>query len=102
MGGIVGTKKLRIEIDIKQMSELLRAVSDPTRQQILKLLEDRPRSVSEIVEFFSLAQPTISRHLSVLKNVGLVEAERNGKQVIYSLKPANLRSMCYGFFGSFD
>jgi len=102
MGGKLATRKLRIEIDVKEMAELLRAVADPTRQQILRLLEARPRSVGEIVEFFSLAQPTISRHLSVLKNVGLVDAERDGKQVIYSLKPANLRSMCHGFFGSFD
>jgi len=96
------TRTVRIELDVRAIAEILKAVADPTRQQILKLLEDRPRTVSEIVERFTLSQPTISRHLSVLKNAGLVEAERHGQNVVYSLRAARLQSICHGFFGSFQ
>jgi DNA-binding transcriptional ArsR family regulator len=96
------TRTVRIELDVAAIAEILKAVADPTRQQILKLLEDKPRAVTEIVDHFSLSQPTISRHLSVLKNAGLVQAERHGQYVVYSLRPARLQSICHGFFGSFD
>jgi len=95
-------RTLRIELDVKAIAGILKAVADPTRQQILKLLEEKPRTVSEIGEHFSHAQPTISRHLSVLKNAGLVEAERQGQHVVYSLRPAGLQSVCHGFFGNFQ
>lgn len=98
----MGTRTLRIELDVGAIAEILKAVADPTRQQILKLLEGQPRTVSEIVERFSLSQPTISRHLAVLRNAGLVEAERRGQHVIYSLRPARLQSICHGFFGNFE
>jgi DNA-binding transcriptional ArsR family regulator len=55
----------------RQMTKVFKALSDSTRQQILRLLEDQQRSVGDIVSNFELSQPTISRHLSVLK-----EAER--------------------------
>ncbi len=95
-------RTIRIELQVGAIAEILKAVADPTRQQILKLLEERPRTVTEIVDRFSLSQPTISRHLAVLKNAGLVEAERRGQHVFYSLRPAMLRSICHGFFGSFQ
>ncbi len=94
-------RRLRIELDVGSMAEILKAVADPTRQKILRLLEEKPRTVSEIVERFSLSQPTISRHLLVLRNAGLVEAERDGQHVVYSLSPATLQSICQCFFGSF-
>lgn len=96
------TRKMRIELDIRAIGEILKAAADPTRQQILRLLEEKPRTVNEIVERFALSQPTISRHLLVLKNAGLVEAERQGQHVIYSLRASRLQSVCHGFFGSFE
>ncbi len=95
-------RKIRIEFDTKVLAERFKAVADPTRQQILRLLEERPRTVGEIVDRFSLAQPTISRHLSVLKNADLVAAERDGQHVVYSLKPGTLKDTCHCFFGSFS
>ena len=50
-----------------EMDRLFKAVADPTRRRILKLLSAGPRSVSEVVEQFRLAQPTISCHLAVLR-----------------------------------
>lgn len=94
-------RALRIEVDVTAMAEMLKAVADPTRQRILRLLEEKPRTVSEIVERFTLSQPTISRHLQVLRNAGLAAAARDGQHVIYSLSARTLKSMCHGFFGSF-
>ena len=95
-------RKLKLELDVAKLALVFKAIADPTRQRILALLEDRARPVGEIVDAFSLAQPTISRHLSVLKNAGLVQAERRGKHVIYSLCGSELRSLCCGFFGAFQ
>src|SRR5882757_1821419 len=62
-----------------------KALSDPTRREILRLLGKRVLTVGEIVERFSLSQPAISRHLAVLRQAGLVSAERNGQNVVYAL-----------------
>ena len=61
------------------------ALSDPTRREILELLRSGPRTSGEIADKFSTSWPTISRHLSVLKDAGLILAERNGQQVVYEL-----------------
>ena len=62
-----------------------KALSDPTRREILRLLAERARTVNEIVDQFSLSQPAISRHLAVLRQAGLVSAERQGQSVVYTL-----------------
>ena len=62
-----------------------KALSDPTRREILRLLSARPRTVNEIVDQFSLSQPAISRHLAVLRQAGLVVPERQGQSVVYTL-----------------
>ena len=72
----------------------LKAISDPTRLKILLMLEGKPRTVNEIVDFFDLAQPTISRHLQTLSAAGLVSRSRKGQQVIYSVAPDMVRVMC--------
>ena len=87
---------------IEKFKSPLKALSDLTRLKILLMLEGKPRAVSEIVEFFNLAQPTISRHLSVLKNVGLVKDKRAGQQVVYSLNTQRVQEICLGICGCFD
>jgi ArsR family transcriptional regulator, arsenate/arsenite/antimonite-responsive transcriptional repressor len=67
------------------VNEVFRALSDPTRREILELLRSGPRTSGEIADKFSTSWPTISRHLSVLKDAGLILAERNGQQVVYEL-----------------
>lgn len=62
-----------------------KALSDPTRRAILRLLARREMSVGEIVEQFSMSQPSISRHLAVLRGAGLVTARREGQNVVYGL-----------------
>jgi ArsR family transcriptional regulator, arsenate/arsenite/antimonite-responsive transcriptional repressor len=62
-----------------------KALSDPTRREILRLLGRREMSVGEIVDKFNMSQPSISRHLAVLRSAGLVTARREGQNVVYGL-----------------
>ncbi len=62
-----------------------KALSDPTRREILRLLGQQDLTAGEIVERFDISQPAISRHLSVLRHAGLVVAKRQGQNVVYSL-----------------
>jgi len=67
------------------MNDVFRALSDPTRRDILELLRDGPRTSGEIAEKFTTSWATISRHLSVLKDSELILAERNGQHIVYEL-----------------
>ena len=62
-----------------------KALADPTRREILRLLGAGEMSVNDIVERFSISQPAISRHLAVLRHAGLVTSRREGQSVIYAL-----------------
>jgi DNA-binding transcriptional ArsR family regulator len=67
------------------------AVAEPHRRAILDLLADRERAAGELVAAFpDLTQPAISRHLRVLREVGLVEARATAQRRIYSLRPERL------------
>jgi DNA-binding transcriptional ArsR family regulator len=79
------------------------AIADPTRREILSLLRDRgPLLAGEIAERFPvLSRPGISRHLRVLRECGVVRAERDGKNQEYSLEPAPLLRIRDGFLASF-
>ena len=61
------------------------ALASPTRREIIRLLRWGSLAAGEIVEHFDIAQPSVSRHLDVLKRAEIVTAERRGTQVIYSL-----------------
>jgi ArsR family transcriptional regulator, arsenate/arsenite/antimonite-responsive transcriptional repressor len=67
------------------MQAAFKALSDPTRREILKLLRNGPRTSGEIAEKFPSAWATISRHLAVLRDAGLILSERNGQQIVYEL-----------------
>ena len=88
-------------MDNDKLSNTFKALSDSTRMRILQMLDKRSRSVNEIVDFFSLTQPTISRHLKVLRDVGLVNAERQGQKIIYSLNVNGLKEIATAYFQSF-
>jgi ArsR family transcriptional regulator, repressor of sdpIR and other operons len=62
-----------------------RALADPTRREILKMLRDGPRTSGEIASRFGSSWPTISRHLALLREPGLVITERKGQEVYYEL-----------------
>lgn len=87
--------------DERHLTKVFKALSDGTRQEILRLLENHQRTVGEIVGNFNLSQPTISRHLSVLKEADLVIDQRQGQNVIYRLNDEALSSSMRDFFGQF-
>src|SRR5437762_8669955 len=62
-----------------------RALADETRRIILRLLRDGPLTSGEIAERFDSSWPTISRHLAVLREAGLVVTERHGQEIRYEL-----------------
>jgi ArsR family transcriptional regulator len=62
-----------------------RALADDTRRAILRLLRDGPLTSGQIADRFESSWPTISRHLAVLRDAGLVAAERNGQEIHYEL-----------------
>ena len=67
------------------MQAAFKALSDPTRREILKILRNGPKTSGEIAEKFPSAWATISRHLAVLRDAGLILSERNGQQIVYEL-----------------
>ena len=85
----------------RRMTKVFKALADGTRQEILQLLEEQPYAVGEIVARFDLSQPTISRHLSVLKEADLVFDQRRGQNVIYRLNDQALATSMRQFFGQF-
>jgi ArsR family transcriptional regulator len=74
--------------------EFAKALADETRQKIMALCCCRQVSVNDLVEALDVAQPTVSHHLKVLKNAGLVRSERRGKQVLYTLHQERLAQGC--------
>lgn len=65
--------------------ELFKALSDPNRRKILKLLKRGSKSAGQIAEAFPLTMASLSHHYNVLKAADLVRSERRGQQVVYSL-----------------
>lgn len=74
-------------------SDVFNAVAEPQRRAILEFIAGDERSVGEIVEALELAQPSVSKHLRVLRDVGLVSARRNGKQMFYRTNATELRPL---------
>jgi len=67
------------------LTRTLQALADPTRRAILQMLTDRDMTAGEIGARFAISAPSVSHHLSVLKNADLVHSERNGQTIVYSL-----------------
>jgi ArsR family transcriptional regulator len=67
------------------INEILKALSDPTRRQILHLLRKGDLTAGELADHFDLAKSTMSGHFNVLKAAGLIVAERSRNQVVYSI-----------------
>lgn len=81
--------------------DLLKAMGDPTRLKILLMLEGKARSVNEIVGFFNLSQPTITRHLQTLASAGLVLRTKQGQTVYYQVSPQAMQQFCCTLVAAF-
>ena len=75
------------------IDEVFRALNDPTRREILRLLRSRDMTAGEIAERFPLAKSTLSGHFNVLKHAGLVVTERAGTSIVYSLNVSALEEI---------
>ena len=83
------------------MTQVFKALSDPTRRRVLQLLRQGPMTAGEISDRFGVSKPTMSAHFTVLKEADLVHAEKAGKSVIYHLKLSVLEEALLGFVHSF-
>jgi DNA-binding transcriptional ArsR family regulator len=83
------------------MSQVFRALSDPTRRRVLQLLRKGPLSAGELSAEFNVSKPTMSAHFAVLREADLVHAEKVGKSVIYHLQLSVLEDALLGFVHSF-
>lgn len=75
------------------MGVVWKALADPTRRKILSLLKDKDMNAGEIANEFNMTKPSISNHLNILKQADLVDAEKVGQNVNYSLKTSVLQDV---------
>jgi len=65
--------------------EVFKAISDPTRREVLKLLQEGSKTAGELAESFDMTKGSLSHHFNILKAADLVRCERRGQQQVYSL-----------------
>lgn len=82
------------------MDKIFQALSSSTRRKILAFLSKAGMTAGEISDRFDMSKPALSKHLDILKNAGLVESEKKGQFVHYSLVRENLANSLYDFVGS--
>ncbi|SFM34536.1 regulatory protein, arsR family [Bacillus sp. 5mfcol3.1] len=80
------------------MNQAFKALSDPTRRRILDLLKDSDLTAGEIAEHFDMTKPSVSHHLNILKNTQLVQDEKKGKFIVYSLNTTVFQDLITWFF----
>jgi DNA-binding transcriptional ArsR family regulator len=80
-----------------QADAALKALAEPHRRAILRLVRDEPRSVTEIAEQFDITQQAVSLHLKVLREAGLVAVRRDGQRRLYLVDPDGMDSL-HDFF----
>ncbi|MCS6846721.1 MAG: metalloregulator ArsR/SmtB family transcription factor [Anaerolineae bacterium] len=86
-------KKLK-DRDLLDAVAFAKAIADETRQRIMKLCCCRRLTVSEITEQIGVSQPTVSHHLAILRDAGLVTADREGRETYYSLNQERITACC--------
>lgn len=79
-----------------------KALSDPTRRKILELLGDGDLAAGEIGAHLDMSKATLSHHLDVLREAGLVSSERHGRHIVYSLETTVLQDIIAWFYNITD
>lgn len=75
------------------MNIVFKALNDPTRREILELLRDRDMTAGEIADQFNMTKPSISHHLDLLKQAGLVVSSKEGQFIHYSINTTVMDEM---------
>src|SRR3954452_16731982 len=83
------------------MSEVYKALADPTRRRILQLLREREMSAGDIAAHFDLAKPTLSGHFAVLREAGLVTPAKAGTTITYHLNVSVLEEALLALMDAF-
>lgn len=83
------------------VGSVFKAISDPTRREILKLLNEKDLSAGEIAEHFDISKPALTKHLNILREAELVSSEKQGNFVIYSINVTVLQQALSGFMSIF-
>ena len=83
------------------MDKIFKALASEPRRRILLHLIDEPMTVGEIADNFEMATPSVSKHLALLKEAGLVRDQKRGQYVFYSLQPARLTGEIDAFLAQF-
>lgn len=84
------------------MGDVFKALSDPTRRKILELLQNKLLNAGEIADYFQITKPSISHHLTILKNSGLIIDERKGQNIVYSIDMTVFQEMMKWFMNFVD
>ena len=79
------------------MNNLFKALNDPTRRKILQMLQDKDLSAGEIAEAFDISKPSISHHLDILRQAGLISRQRDGQFIRYSINTTVLEEAANWF-----
>lgn len=74
-------------------NDVFKALSDPTRREILDRLKEKDLTAGEIADYFSISKPSISHHLTILKTAGLITQEKKGQFIYYSLNSTVLQEI---------
>ena len=77
----------------RSRSDPFNAIAEPRRRHILELIAAEERSVNEIADALELGQPSVSKHLQVLRDVGLVTVRRDGRNTMYRTNAETLRTI---------
>jgi DNA-binding transcriptional ArsR family regulator len=73
--------------------DVFKALSDPTRRQILRMLREGSQTAGQLADAFEVSKASMSHHFSVLKAADLIRSERNGQQIVYSLNTTVLQDV---------
>jgi DNA-binding transcriptional ArsR family regulator len=83
------------------MSTIFKALSDPTRRQVLQHLQQGPMGAGELADLFDVSKPTMSAHFAVLVAAGLIEPEKQGRTITYRLRLSVLEDALLSFAQAF-
>ena len=81
--------------------ETFRALADPTRRKILRMLNAGEMSAGDIASHFEISGPSMSHHFNVLKTADLIRTRRNGQQIFYSLNTTVVQDLLASLFDMF-
>lgn len=83
------------------MSEVFKALSDPTRRRVLQLLGEKPMTAGELADHFPVSKATMSAHFAVLREADLIDADKVGTTITYRLRLSVLEEALLGFADGF-